>query len=261
MRSEEAFQEQGSNNLFVISGNARTMMRCIDNCYTHLITKLFSNEPAAKVSVYMHLKLTDPGAVLAGDAVHQYVPVDREAMLKKIDELSSQYPHIKIHHTLLDGEEITESELLSQVTDRSRFTGMLADDKFLARSMFIHYNYERCGLNIERLQEENDTIYDTYIYVRPDILLTQDSYTIDKYSRDKVTISSKNNNPNDPDLNSTGLIYIIPKQLYTNFFVDIMNVYRINTGYEGRLGEPEYVAIAAMPYEVANVSNPIILRN
>lgn len=258
---EEDVLTKPSNSLFVVSGNARTILRCIDNCYRHLITKLFYNEPGMTVSVYMHLKLTDPGAVLANDSQHQYPPVDRGQMLRKINELSTAYPNIKIYHTLLDGEEIAESELLSQVEGRERFTGMLGDDKFLARSMFIHYNYERCGVNIKRLEKENGVTYDTYVYVRPDVLLTEDSDTIDKYPRDNVIISSKNNDPSNPDLASTGLIYIIPKSLFRNFFIDIMNVYRINRGYEGRLDAPEYVAIAAFPYKVANVSNPIILRN
>ena len=261
MRQEEGFQAEPSTNLFVISGNARTIMSCIDNCYAHLITRLFSNEPGARVSVYMHLKLTDPCAVIANDTEHAYAPVDREAMLEKIEELSNAYPEIKLHHTLLGAEEITESELFSQVNDRSRFTGLLADDKFLLRSMFIHYNYERCGANIRRLEKENGRSYDTYVYVRPDVLLTEDCATIDTYPRDKITISSKNKNPDNPDLSSTGLIYIIPKTLFSNFFVDIMNVYRTNTGYEGRLDSAEYVAASAFPYQVANISNPIILRN
>jgi hypothetical protein len=250
-----------SNNLFVISGNARTIMKCIDNQYNHLITKLFSSEPNAKLYVYMHIKLTDPGPKGHPDFNHEYPPVIRQVLLKKIEDLMKQYPHINIYHTILDGEEISENDLFSQVKERSRFKNHLGEDKFLKRSMFIHYNYERCGINIVRLQKENNCVYDTFIYIRPDVYITEDCYTIDKYNKDKVTISQRNANPNDPCLGGTGLIYIIPKRFFKNFFVDIMNIYRGTAeAFSERLEAPEYVAAAAMPYEVAKISNPIILR-
>ncbi len=178
-----------STNLFVISGNARTILNCIDSQYTHLITKLFSNDPNAKVSVYMHIKLTDPGPKGLSGYNYSYEPVDREALLKKIKELMNQYPNIHIYHTILDGEEIGEEELFSQLKERSRFTEHLAEDKFLKRSMFIHYNYERCGVNILRLQKENNCEYDTFVYKRPDIYLKEDCKTIDTYYKKKLIIS------------------------------------------------------------------------
>jgi len=250
-----------SNNLFVISGNARTIMKCIDSQYNHIITRLFSNNPAAKVSVYMHIKLSDPGPKGLTDYNYTYAPVNREVLLEKIRDLMNQYPHIHIYHTILDGEEISEASLFSQLKGRSRFTGHLGEDKFLKRSMFIHYNYERCGVNILRLQKENNCVYDTFVYMRPDIHLTENCQTIDTYDKNKVMISLVGDISPPPHLGGSGLIYIIPKKYFKNFFVDIMNIYRTERDdYSEKLTAAEYVAAAAMPYEVVKIGNPSILR-
>jgi hypothetical protein len=250
-----------SNNLFVISGNARTIMKCIDSQYNHIITRLFSNNPAAKVSVYMHIKLSDPGAKGLTGYNYTYAPVNREVLLEKIRDLMNQYPHIHIYHTILDGEEISEAPLFSQLKGRSRFTGHLGEDKFLKRSMFIHYNYERCGVNILRLQKENNCVYDTFVYIRPDIYLTENCQTIDTYNKNKVIMSLAGDISPPPHLGGSGLIYIIPKQYFKNFFVDIMNIYRTERAdYSEKLTAAEYVAAAAMPYEVVKIGNPSILR-
>jgi hypothetical protein len=237
-------------------------MKCIDNAFKHVVTKLFSNDPSAKVSVYMHLKLTDPGPKGHPNFNYEYPPVNKESMLNKIQELTNTYPDIKIHHTLLDGEEISEHDLLSQLKARSRFTEHLGEDKFLKRSMFIHYNYEKCGVNILRLQEENKCVYDTFVYMRPDIIVSEDCNTIDTYDKDKVIFSSRRHEPDKDCLGGTGLIFIIPKKFFKNFFVDIMNIYRTDTGdrYK-KLISAEEVGASALPYKVAKISNPEILRN
>lgn len=251
-----------SNNLFVICGNVRTFMKCIDNQYKHLITKLFLNDSNAKISVYMHIKLSDPGPKGTPGDVYDYPTVDRSKLLEKINDLMVQYPHIHIYSTILDSDEISETDLFSQLKERSRFTGHLGEDKFLKRSMFIHYNYERCGINILRLQKENNCIYDTIVYTRPDIQITEDCQTIDKYNKDKIIISQRIDNPIDYPLDGAGLVYIIPKKFFKHFFVDIMNVYRTtNNTYTEELRAAEYVAAAAIPYEIAKVGNPIILRS
>ena len=47
------------NVIFVLSGNSRTFIDCIDSIYTHLILKLFPKD--VNIYIYMYLKLTDPG--------------------------------------------------------------------------------------------------------------------------------------------------------------------------------------------------------
>ena len=47
------------NAVFVLSGNARSFLECIDSCYQHVITKLFKGTNI-NIMVFFYLKLNDP---------------------------------------------------------------------------------------------------------------------------------------------------------------------------------------------------------
>ena len=46
--------------IFVLAGNCRTFINCIDSTYDNVISKLFSQD--VNIYVYFYLKLIDPGS-------------------------------------------------------------------------------------------------------------------------------------------------------------------------------------------------------
>ena len=99
------------NVLFVLPGNSRTFIDCIDSIYTNLISKLFPQD--VNIFIYLYLKLTDPGPKGKDNWNFQYKDNDYNIILDKIHKMKSEYPSLNIEYKLLHSNELSDDELSS----------------------------------------------------------------------------------------------------------------------------------------------------
>jgi hypothetical protein len=237
------------NAMFVMCGGCRTFVDCVDSAYEHVISKLFLGVKT-NISIFLYLKLTDPGP--RKDFINIYVDCDINAIEKKIHELRDAH-NVRIDYKLINGDEISDSELLSLVKDRTKYVGQYyGDDKTLLRGMHCHYNFERCGQFV--LEKENDMNikFDYIIYIRPDLYFTESCETIDKYDCSKTTFGIGGN------IYHNDHIAIVPRIFFSQFFFDRMNVYRNNT--EHKFITPETVYWCTQPYNTVKIGSYYIKR-
>jgi len=208
------------NAIFILSGNCRTFIDCIDSISTNLFFKLFPED--VNIYVYTYLKLTDPGPKGYEWWNFEYKDNNYDTVLNKIQNIQSKYP-IHIEHKLLNDDEISNSELLSQVKNRSLYTGFYSEDSKLLRGLNCHYNLEKCGNYILEKETSIQCKFDYIIYVRPDLFFTTCCNNIKTYNTSIVTLGKGPNLYNDDHL------AIIPREHLNAFFFDRMTIYRNNT--------------------------------
>lgn len=238
------------NNLFVICGNCRTFINCIDSCYERIISKLFSN--SCQNDVLFYLKLNDPGPKNQDGWNFSYDNQEYKTINDKLDELASKY-NIRIYRKILFDNEISDYDILNQVKDRTKYIRYLKDDFVFLRALHCHFNFECCGKIILEIEIEQGFKYDYIIYVRPDLYFTSDCESIDKYSKCLITLGK------GPYVTNNDHIAIIPRIFMKRFFFHRMNVYRSNT--TKYFDMPESVYWYKIPYRVMNIGNYIILRD
>lgn len=236
------------NVLFVFPGHCRTFTDCIDNCFKHIITKLFLNiEVNIHIYFYLKINILEP----RGDSNFVYEDINYDDVINKITELKIKYNNITIDYLLLFDNEISDKELLLQVKDRTKYILNYSSDKILLRGMHSHYNFESCGNYIINKQIQNGYNYDYIIYTRPDIYFTDDCETIDKYDTSTVTIGERQHYYND-------YTAIIPNKYLHAFFFDRMNFYRNND--EIFFDTPEMIYLHTIKYNIAKIGNYYIKR-
>lgn len=238
------------NCIFVLSGNCRTFIDCIDSIYQRIISKMFDISNT-HIYIYMYLKLTDPGPKGQTCWDFSYNDVDKKNVIDKIDQLIKEY-NIKIDYKLLDTDEIPNEELLSQIKDLSKYVGYFKMGNLLVRSIQCHYNFEMCGKYIEEKEKQENITFDYIIYVRPDLYFTQDCQPICKYDSNLVT-AGYHSAPNNYDH-----IAIIPRKNFVNFFYDRMNVYRNNTTKYYDMAENVY--FSTINYKLDHIGQYYIKR-
>ena len=226
------------NTLFVISGNCRTFIECIDSIYNHVISKLFKHIDC-DITIYLYLKLSNPGSRNEPGSMFTYNNISKELVLDKINELIKKF-NINIKYTLLEEDAISDKELLSQVKDRSKYIGQhFCRDDILLRALHCHYNFEQCGNYIINLERINEKEFEYIIYIRPDLFFTNDCKC--NFSSTKVTLGM---------MEKYGIrdhIAIIPREHFQSFFFDRMNIYRTNTTLF--YGTPEEIYMKSLDYE------------
>ena len=220
---------ENKNALFVLSGNARSFIDCIDSCYEHIITKLFQYTNT-NITILLYLKLNDP----KHPGFDSFNDINRNSIHNKINELKKYGIHIE--SIILDDNEIKDMDILSQVKDRSKYIDFFDKDENLIRALQCHYNFEACGKKIIEYQKKNNIIFDTFVYVRPDLFFTKDCESIDKYSSTKVTLCMGSSNYAYDDHAA-----IIPNKYFDNFFFKRMNTYRNNTTTNYKYAEDVYL--------------------
>ena len=220
---------ENKNAIFVLSGNARSFIDCIDSCYEHIITKLFQYTNT-NITILLYLKLNDP----KHPGFDSFNDINRNAINNKINELKKYGIHIE--SIILDDNEIKDMDILSQVKDRSKYIDFFDKDENLIRALQCHYNFEACGKKIIEYQKKNNIIFDTFVYVRPDLFFTKDCESIDKYSSTKVTLCMGSSNYAYDDHAA-----IIPNKYFDNFFFKRMNTYRNNTTTNYKYAEDVYL--------------------
>jgi hypothetical protein len=239
------------NAIFVLSGNCRTFIDCIDSLYSNIVSHLFPRD--VNVYLYLYLKLTDPGPKGQDNWNFEYKDVDRSKILDKIDELKTKYPNLNIDSKLLDSNEISDSDLLLQVKDRSLYIDYYERDNILLRGMHCHYNLEKCGDYILEKETAIQTKFDYIIYIRPDLFFQKRCDCIETYSQSIVTLGTTQDGSNKDHL------AIIPRDHFNAFFFDRMHVYRNNTLHHFTM--PEEVFWHTIPYEVRTIGEYYIKRS
>jgi hypothetical protein len=238
------------NALFVLSGNCRTFIDCIDNMCVNLFSKLFSED--VNIYIYLYLKLTDPGPKGQDGWNFEYKNNDYNTILDKIYNIKSKYPKYNIDYTLLHDNNISDSELISQIKDRSLYIGYYVRDSILLRGLHCHYNLERCGNYILEKETSIQCKFDYIIYVRPDLFFTNCCNNIETYNTSIITLGE------GPNVYNNDHIAIVPRQHLNAFFFDRMSVYRNNTNKS--FSSPEEVYWHTITYEVKAVGKYFIKR-
>ena len=216
IKRREPFESK--NALFVMCGNARSFIECIDSCYEHVITKLF-NGTNTKITILLYLKLNDINHII----YNSFKDNNRKDINDKLIELKKYNIHIE--SILLDDNEINDTEILTLVKDREKYTNFFSFDENLIRALQCHYNFEACGKKILSYQKQHNMEFDTFVYIRPDLFFTKDCKHISTYNDKKVTLGiSDPLNFNRPDHSA-----IIPKEHFYPFFFDRMKLYKNNT--------------------------------
>lgn len=205
-----------TNAIFVLCGNCRTFIDCVDSIYNHVISKLFSQD--VNIYVYLYLKLTDPGKKGQHGWDFEYPNVHYETLINKINLIKSIYPRLNVDFKILPDNEISDRDLFSQVKKRHLYNGFYSENKKLIRGMHVHYNFECCGKYILEKESSNGILFDYIIYVRPDLFFYESCHDISLYNKSVITA-----------MNGTDDRFaIIPRNNLHSFFFERMNVYRNN---------------------------------
>jgi hypothetical protein len=237
--------------IFVLSGNCRTFIDCFDSLYNHIISNLFSQD--YKIYIFLYLKLTDPGPKGQDGWNFEYKDVDCNMVLDKINQIKNNYSNLNIEYKLLESNEITDNELMSQVKERSLYTVHYEDDKIFLRGLHCHYNFEKCGTYILEKEKSIQCNFDYIIYVRPDLFFTDNCHNIEMYNKNIITLGE------GPNVFNNDHIAIIPRNYLNEFFFDRINVYRNNT--VNIFHSPEQVYWHTIQYEVKPIGAYYIKRS
>lgn len=242
-----------TNALFVLSGNCRTFIDCIDNMCANIILKLFSED--VNIYLYLYLKLTDPGPKGQDGWNFEYKNNDYNSIVDKIKDIQSKYTKFNIEYKLLNDNSISDNDLLSQVMKRSMYTEWYSDDKQLLRGMHCHYNLEECGKYILEKEASIQCKFDYIVYVRPDLYFTTSCNNIETYNKSIITIGE---GPL-PYGHICDHMAIVPRDHLNSFFFDRMAVYRNNT--TKYFCYVEQVFWHTITYEVKKIGNYFIKRS
>jgi hypothetical protein len=236
--------------IFVFSGNCRTFIECFDSAYDNIISQLFSND--YNIYLYLYLKLTDPGPKGQDGWNFKYEDIEHDVLIKKINVIKNDYSNLNIEYKLLDGNELSDNEIMSQVKDRTLYKEICSNDNILLRALHCHYNFEKCGEYILEKEKLIQSKFDYIIYIRPDLFFVNRCDNIDMYNKSIVTLGVGPNKYNNDH------IAIIPRHHLNNFFFDRFNVYRNNT--QRSFITPEEVYWHTINYEVKQIGQYYIKR-
>lgn len=205
-------------NIYVLCGNARTFISCIDSCYENLINSLEDGEKY----VLFYLKLSDPGPKGQEFWDFSYPIVRRADILSKISEIKTNHPELNIITKIVSDNEITDEDLYDKIKDRSKYIEFLDDDKKLLRSMHYFYNFEICGNMILDIEQERKEEFENIIFCRPDLYFTKPANNIESYSLSNVVLGY------GPNIYINDHVAIVPRIFLDNFFFDRMKLFENN---------------------------------
>ena len=209
---------EDQSRIFLLCGNARTFLECFDSCYEHLISKLFVSNTPDNTHVLLYLKCDDPGPKNQDGWRFEYPSIDTHEFRDNIDWLTKTY-NVTFHVHVLESNEISDEELLSQVKRRDLYYYFLAIDCNLLRALHCHYNMERCNDIIESIQ----TRFDYYVYVRPDLYFSGPCKHINEYAPNKI-ICGEGPYPGSAEDH----LALIPRRYKNDFLAGRMNLFRNN---------------------------------
>lgn len=243
------------NAIFVLAGNCRTFLDCIDSLYLNIISKLFDEN--TNIYLYLYLKLIDPGPKMLDGSNFTYETINHDKIVDKLNNIKMIYPHLNIDYKLLENNEISDDELFSQVKNRHLFTSPHTFsynlDHVLLRGLHCHYNFEKCGNYLLEKEKNINSKFDYIIYVRPDLFFTHECNNINYYNNDLITLGN-----NFYAYNSFDLFAIIPRKYLDIFFFGRMEIYRNNN--DTYFSIPEDVFIHNIPYEIKDIGRYYIKR-
>lgn len=208
------------NRLYFLCGNARTFETCFDNAYENIIDKLFDNNTPNNTYVLLYLKSNDPGPKGQNGWDFKYPNIKKEKLQEIVSNFKNKYKNVKFYSELLITDEISDIEIFKQIKNRSLYKGFFGDDKKLIRGLHFHYNIERCGNIINRIEENLKLKFDFYIHLRPDLYFKNYIHNISNYDYNKIIVGGQK----DP----CDHLAIIPNKYKYDFFFARMNLFRTN---------------------------------
>lgn len=242
------------NKIYFLCGGARTFMDCFDSTYENVISKLFNNNNNMNTHVLFYLKCDDPGPKGQYGWDFTYENVDIDLLKNQIEKYKEKYNNITFHSKILMTNEISDSDLLSQVKNREKYVYFLTEDSKFLRALHCSYNIEQCGKIIEEIQINNNITFDYSIYIRPDLFFTSPCQDISFYNNDKVILGEGPNPINDDHL------AIIPKKYNHEFFFARMELIRNNDEIVFITYESIYWHTINNKYERNNIGKYFIKR-
>jgi len=250
--STQSVGESKPKILFVLCGNCRTFIDCVDSCYENIISSFVSPLEKYAIHLYLYLKLTDPGPKGQYDFDFTYKDVEKNALIEKIKEMQEEYPACSLEYKIVPDNEISDIDIMSQVKARTKYDQCFDRDSVLLRALHCHYNFERCGNYILEKEAAIGDTFQTIVYIRPDLYFIQKCESIDTYHSSIVTLGE------GPYVQNNDHLAIIPRKYLEAFFLDRMEVYRTNT--ETMFGSPEDVYWNTIPFEVKPIGKYYIKR-
>jgi len=237
-------------------GNCRTFIKCFESAYINIITELFDN--SYNIYLYLYLKLNDPGPKNQHGWNFKYDNIEYDELINKLNEIKDTYKSLNIEFKILNDNEISDNQLLSQVKNRYLFN---SDNSFgysldhvLLRSLHCHYNFEKCGEYILQKEKLINKEFNYIIYIRPDLFFTNKCDSIKNYNNNLITLGHNHiiSNCNDH-------LAIISRKYLDIFFFGRMEIYRNNTNIIFSL--PEDIYRYNIPYEIKDIGNYYIKRD
>ena len=204
--------------LYVLCGNARTFLNCIDGVFSHVIHNLFT----CNKEILFYLKLDDPGPKEQEDGNFTYPPLNRADVERKIQLLEQTYK-LKFHVFIYPSNTIQGNELVHSLPKRELYIDYLSNDQKLERCLHFFHNFVHCGQLIEHIIKHEHKNYSQFIFLRPDLLFEEDLPSIS--SRNQELIFAKG--PNKPSELSDHFA-IVPKKLFHSFFYYPMEMLKQN---------------------------------
>ncbi len=219
-----------NNNLFIISGNCRTFLTCIDSCVNNLINKLDSK---SNNEILFYIKLKDERTkedklggehdIYNTDNIEYaiYPNTTHEEVINKIKEINNSNKY-KIYYKILHNDELTNEDLYKKIKDKKTVNTMTdgnSSERYINRALQQSYNYYACGKIIEDIQQKNKYNFNNIIYLRPDMYFTSETKPLHTFMKDSIILIKDH-------------IAIVPSKYIDEYFFGPMNIIENNTIHE-----------------------------
>ena len=240
-----------THNIYIICGNVRTFKKCFESCYLNIILEFCKNKNTIN-HVLFYLKIKDSGPKNQEGWNYSYTDLSYENINEYIESMINKYNIKNVYKKIIFDNEISETELINYVKDRSKYYDFLEDDNKLIRSMHSHYNFKKCGEFILNLEKEKNLKFNNLIYIRPDLFFKKNCDII--YSDDSVILGL------GPLGEINDHIAIVPRKYLKRFFLDRINIYYTNDSIFFKNPESIYVETIKDIYIEKNIGEYYIMR-
>jgi hypothetical protein len=241
MNTNYKHDKNKNTNLFVISGNCRTFLSCIDNCIENLINNLDKN---SNNEIFFYLKLKDERTKednIGGEhpifnreniEYAMFPKCEYNDIVKKINEIN-QNNKFNIYYKILYKDEVDDATLIKQIKNKSLYSKFggpnVSPEKYLLSALHQTNNAYMCGKYIEQIERHNEYKYSTIIYLRPDMYFENKTKKIDELPKNTIVYMHDH-------------IAVIPRLFFNYYFNERKNIFETNDTIE-------YYAFEEMYYD------------
>lgn len=211
--------------IIVLTGCFRTFEYCQHSLYENFIYPFCGD---CKPDILFYLKSFDPGAKGQKNRNYDYKQYTKD----EINVIVNKKEYNKF--ILIDKEDYTEEEMYQQLKNRNMYKGFLdthidnedlkyPSKKHIIRGMYQHYNMEKCGNYIQKIEKEKNYKYDLIVYMRPDIFFIKKCPHYSSFNLNLINVPLYRKNTACIDYFS-----FMPRKYLKEFFFDRMNFWRTN---------------------------------